>query len=60
MTEKQLVARNEAFQLLSIAQRILDEAGLIAYAADVETIVRGMSVDADMLRRQELNRRLPA
>lgn len=60
MTNKQRHARNEAYQLLLIASRILDDAGLIAYAAETSRVTAMMSQDAEMLRKQELNRRLPA
>jgi len=59
MTNKQLKARNEAFQLLSIAQRILGDAGLTAYAEEVESIRAGMEMDARMTAKTELRRRLP-
>jgi multidrug resistance efflux pump len=59
MTSKQLKARNEAFQLLSIAQRILGDAALTAYAEDVASIRAGMEMDARMTAKTELHRRLP-
>jgi hypothetical protein len=49
MTPTQLKARNEAFQLLSIAQRILGEAGLTAYSEEVASIRAGMEMDARMI-----------
>lgn len=60
MTPNQRKARNEAFQLLTIAQRILDDAGLIAYAAEVQHVCNGMSQDNRMLNEQEMTRRLCA
>ena len=60
MTAEQLKARNEAFQLLSIAHRILSDAGLTAYADEVAPICAGMQTDAHMWARAERMRRYPA
>lgn len=58
MTPEQNKARNEAYQLISIAARILGGAGLDAYSDDVAHIAAGMKQDAQMLERQERNRRM--
>jgi len=60
MTPKQNKARNEAYQLLSIAQRILGEAGLTAYAEEIASARAGMEMDAKMLADQALNKKLRA
>lgn len=59
MTKEQLKARNEAFQLLSIAQRILSDSGLTAYAEEIASVRAGIEMDARMIANQELNRHLP-
>lgn len=59
MTQKQRKARNEAYQLLSIAERILGEAGLTAYAEEIARSRAGMEMDSKLLTEQERNRRLP-
>lgn len=46
MTEKQRHSRNQAWHLLSIAQSILNDAGLVGYAADVEAVALTMRRDA--------------
>lgn len=58
LTKEQRKARNEAFQLITIAHRILKDAGLVEYASDAEMIATGMRLDAQMLEQQERNRRL--
>ena len=58
MTPTQNQARNDAHHLLKIAQRILDDAGLIAYAAEVQAVMNGMRQDAETLASQELKRRI--
>lgn len=60
MTAAQHHARNEAFQLISIAARILKDAGLVAYSDDAAMLVGGMRQDAQMLAAQEIARRMPA
>ena len=60
MAPEQVKARNEAFQLLSIAHRILSDAGLVAYADEVGPICAGMQADARMLAKSERMRRYPA
>jgi hypothetical protein len=57
MTPEQRIARNEAFQLVAIAERILRDAGLVAYADDASALVRNMKMDNDMLREQFLRQR---
>ena len=57
MTLEQRTARNEAYQLVKIAARILKDAGLIAYADDAQRMADTMSVDAKMLLEQEKRRR---
>lgn len=56
---EQLKARNEAFQLLSIAQRIVGEVGLTAYAEEIASIRAGMEMDNRLVNNRELNQRLP-
>jgi hypothetical protein len=60
MTTNQRKARNEAYQLLAIAERILDDAGLIAYAAEVGGMRAAMEQDNKMLVEQEMRRKVGA
>ncbi len=60
MNPEQMKARNEAFHLLSIAQRILRDAGLVAYADETQAIVAGMQFDARTLQAQEIAKRTAA
>ena len=53
----QRAARNEAFQLVKIAGRILSDAGLVAYADEAARLSTMMSVDAKMMLEQEKRRR---
>jgi hypothetical protein len=57
MTLEQRTARNDAYQLIKVAHRILDNAGLTAYAEDAERLARTMAFDAETLRKQEIARR---
>lgn len=60
MTPKQRHARNDAYQLLKVAERILNDAGLTADASDVEAILIAMKRENEMLVTQEVRRRTPA
>lgn len=58
MTLAQRIARNEAYQLITIAARILGDAGLTGYADNAGALCAAMKIDGDMLRKQEMDWRI--
>jgi hypothetical protein len=53
-TSAQLKARNETFHLLSIAQRIASDAGLVAYADEIDSTLRGMKYDSELMAKRHI------